>query len=123
MAALSPRPGSGDSPGASSRRGHRALTVEVPRAAADTSIEYAELLAAQLPADLHGTRHTARLAALISADKTAAGWRPLKEPQTDTRYRQPGAVRDFDQQCLTYLYETILSDPPAFVTLRSWPER
>ena len=41
--------------GASSRRGHRALTVEVPRAAADTNIEYAELLAAQLPADLHGT--------------------------------------------------------------------
>jgi hypothetical protein len=28
-------------------------------------------------------RHTARLAALISADKTAAGWRPLKEAGTD----------------------------------------
>lgn len=35
------------------RRGHRALTVEVPSAAADTSIGYAELLAAQLPSDLH----------------------------------------------------------------------
>jgi hypothetical protein len=39
--------------GALSRRGHRALTVEAPSTPADTSIEYAELLAAQLPADLH----------------------------------------------------------------------
>lgn len=35
------------------RRGHRALTVEVPSAAADTSTGYAELLAAQLPAGVH----------------------------------------------------------------------
>ncbi|MEE6140440.1 alpha/beta hydrolase [Mycobacterium sp. 050128] len=35
------------------RRGHRALTVQVPGAAAATSTDYAELLAAQLPADLH----------------------------------------------------------------------
>lgn len=35
------------------RRGHRALSVEVPSAAANTSTGYAELLAAQLPADLH----------------------------------------------------------------------
>lgn len=35
------------------RRGHRALTVEVPSAAATSSVEYAELLAAQLPDDLY----------------------------------------------------------------------
>lgn len=35
------------------QRGHRALTVDVPSAGADTSAEYAELLAAQLPDDLH----------------------------------------------------------------------
>lgn len=35
------------------RRGHRPLTVDVPSAAADSSVDYAELLAAQLPADLH----------------------------------------------------------------------
>ncbi len=40
-------------PGALSRHGHRALTVDVPSAAADTSIGYAERLAAQLLADLH----------------------------------------------------------------------
>jgi predicted alpha/beta hydrolase family esterase len=36
-----------------SGRGHRALTVEVPSAAATASTAYAELLTAQLPADLH----------------------------------------------------------------------
>jgi hypothetical protein len=35
------------------RRGHRVLTVDVPSAAAASSIEYAELLAAQLPDELH----------------------------------------------------------------------
>lgn len=35
------------------RRGHRALAVSVPSAAASSSADYAELLAAQLPVDLH----------------------------------------------------------------------
>jgi hypothetical protein len=35
------------------QRGHRALTVEVPSAAADSSTAYAELLAGQLPTDLY----------------------------------------------------------------------
>ena len=38
--------------GALERRGHRALTVAIPDAAADSSARYAELLAAQLPGDL-----------------------------------------------------------------------
>lgn len=35
------------------QRGHRAVTVDVPSAATNSSIEYAELLAAQLPTDVH----------------------------------------------------------------------
>lgn len=35
------------------RRGHRVMPVEVPSAATNSSIEYAKLLAAQLPNDLH----------------------------------------------------------------------
>lgn len=35
------------------RRGHRALAVSVPSAAASSSAAYTELFAAQLPADLH----------------------------------------------------------------------
>ncbi|MGH3095144.1 MAG: alpha/beta hydrolase [Streptosporangiales bacterium] len=87
------------------RRGHRALTVDVPSAAVASSAAYAERLAAQLPADVHRP--------VVAAHSVAGMLLPALAARLDAAHQVWLAAAVADYAGGRSLATEIYADPPA----------